>query len=218
MNIPDNILKNRLKNVYFIWGRGKTTIAKKLQEKYGYYVYSTDDSRYDHLLEADMENQPYMCWDVEKEYGVRNFWELPKKVILEREEYFLKEMTPMIIADLIELSAQHEVIICEGDIDYCSVIPIASHVVYLCNQGEIFDWFKRSDHDDIEVSLKYRDDLNDEEKQAIITNAYECVMENEGIKPEWVKKFQIQNIEWDDNTSVEQTLNEVEVYFNLKRE
>ena len=53
-------------------------------------------------------------------------------------------------------------------------------------------------------------------KQAIIVNAYECVMENEGIKPEWVKKYQIQNIEWDDNTSVEQTLNEVEAYFNFK--
>ena len=33
MDIADNAIKNRLKNVYFIWGRGKTTIAKKLQEK-----------------------------------------------------------------------------------------------------------------------------------------------------------------------------------------
>lgn len=44
MNIANNIIRNRLKNVYFIWGRGKTTIAKMLREKYGFYIYSTDDS------------------------------------------------------------------------------------------------------------------------------------------------------------------------------
>ena len=27
------------RNVYFLWGRGKTTIANELHRKYGYYVY-----------------------------------------------------------------------------------------------------------------------------------------------------------------------------------
>lgn len=151
MYIADNIIKNRLKNVYFIWGRGKTTIATKLQEKYGYYVYSTDDSRYPHVMEAESDNQPYMCRDFEKEYGVKSFWELPKEVISEREEHFLQEMTPMIIADLLALSSQHKVIICEGDIDYKAVIPVASHAIYLCNYGTKFDWFAR--HTSIEQTM-----------------------------------------------------------------
>ena len=45
MYIPDNIIRKRIENVYFIWGRGKTTIAKRLKDKYGFYIYSTDDSR-----------------------------------------------------------------------------------------------------------------------------------------------------------------------------
>ncbi len=37
MNIADNIIRNRLENVYFLWGRGKTTIANQLHEKKGFY-------------------------------------------------------------------------------------------------------------------------------------------------------------------------------------
>lgn len=36
MTIADNVIKDKLQNVYFIWGRGKTTIAKALQGKYGF--------------------------------------------------------------------------------------------------------------------------------------------------------------------------------------
>lgn len=78
--IADNIIKNRLKNVYFIWGRGKTTIATKLQEKYGYYVYSTDDSRYPHVMEAESDNQPYMCRDFEKNMVSKAFGNCQKKL------------------------------------------------------------------------------------------------------------------------------------------
>ncbi len=215
MYIPDNVIKKRLANVYFIWGRGKTTVAKKLQEKFGFYIYSTDDSRSSHVREADSENQPYMCWDVMKEYNVKDFWALPIEVIKEREEHFLREMTPMIIADLLELSKQYEVIICEGDIDYNAVIPVATHAVYLCNYSTTFDWFKRPDHDDVAESLKKRTDLSEVEKQAIIENAYACVAGDEGIIPDWVKDYNIQNINWDDNTSIEKTTCDVSMYFEF---
>ena len=33
MRIADAVIKNKLKNVYFLWGRGKTTIANRLREK-----------------------------------------------------------------------------------------------------------------------------------------------------------------------------------------
>ena len=92
MYIPDNIIRKRIENVYFIWGRGKTTIAKKLHEKHGFYIYSTDDSRASHVKAADANNQPYMCRDIRgimKEYGVKDFWALPKEVIQEREDHFV---------------------------------------------------------------------------------------------------------------------------------
>ena len=219
MYIPDNIIRKRIENVYFIWGRGKTTIAKKLHEKHGFYIYSTDDSRASHVKAADANNQPYMCRDIRgimKEYGVKDFWALPKEVIREREDHFVQEMTPMIIAVLIELSQKHDIIICEGDIDYKVVIPVASHAVHLCNCGKKFDWFKRSDHDDVAEDMKKRNDLSEEEKQAIIENAYACVAEDEGIVPDWVKEYNIQNIIWDDDTSIEQTACDVDRYSNFQ--
>ncbi len=184
MHIADSIIKNKLKNVYFIWGRGKTTIANELHKKYGFYIYRTDDSREQHMAQANPEDQPYMCRDFESEYGVKSFWELPSEVISEREKHFLVEMTPMIIADLIELSARHDVIICEGDIDYSAVARISSHCVHLCNCGTSFDWFRRPDHENIYDSIGLRTDLSDVEKQVIINNAYVAVSENEGIIPD----------------------------------
>ncbi len=45
MDIADNIIRNKLKNVYFIWGRGKTTVAYILRNKYGCFAFSTDEAR-----------------------------------------------------------------------------------------------------------------------------------------------------------------------------
>ena len=215
MDIADNILRSRLKNVYFIWGRGKTTIANALREKYGFYVYSTDDSRLPHLKEASPQYQPYMCLDYQKQYGVRSLWELPKEIIREREQNFVKEMTPMILLDLIELSVQHDVILCEGDIDYRVVLPLAVHTVYLCNRSTTFDWFARPDHEDISKTIRKRTDLSEEEKQTIIENARNTVAKNEGVLPEWVLEFDVKSVIWDDTTSVEQTAAEVGAYFGF---
>lgn len=45
VDIADNIIRNKLKNVYFIWGRGKTTVADILKSKYGCFVFGTDEAR-----------------------------------------------------------------------------------------------------------------------------------------------------------------------------
>jgi len=215
MIIPDSILKNKLKNVYFIWGSGKTTIANYLKEEYGFYVYSTDESRDRQFDLANLIDQPYMCRDFENEYGVMSFWELPQEVIAEREKHVVSEMTPMMIAELIELSSLHDVIICEGDIDYYAVAPIATHCVHLCNQSKSFDWFKRPDHEDIHNIVGNRTDLSETEKQSIIYNAYNAVSQDRGIIPEWVYKLGIKNITWDDSTSAETTAAEVASYFGF---
>lgn len=216
MNIADNIIRNKLKNVYFIWGRGKTTVANKLRDKYGCYVFSTDEARDRNMAYACPENQPFMCRDFVKEYGVNSFWELPKEVISDREEHFLREVTPMIIADLIGLSSRYEAVICEGDIDYLVIIPIAEHFVYLNNCGTKFDWFDRPDHENIIDVTNKRTDLTDEEKAAVIQNAYNSVSGNEGVVPRWVTENDVKVISWDDNVTAEETAAECAEYFGLK--
>lgn len=217
MNIADSIIKNKLKNVYFIWGRGKTTIANRLKEKYGFYIYSTDESRDRQMTLANPVDQPYMCRDFQKEYGVKSFWELPKEVIAEREKHFVEEMTPMMIAELIQLSALHKVIICEGDIDYHAVAPIATQAVHLCNQSTSFDWFNRPDHEDVRDAVRNRTDLSEEEKQLIIDNAYKVVAVDEHTLPDWVVELGIKNIVWNDHTSIDTTVTEVATYFGFNK-
>ena len=217
MLIADNIIKERIKNVYFLWGRGKTTIANELQHKYGGYIYSTDEARERHYHSADPLHQPHMCRDYEKEYNVRSFWELPAKVILEREENWLKEFTPMVILDLMMLSAAHDIIICEGDIDYETVAPIATHCVYLLNRSTTFDWFSRPEHVHDLDSVKNRADLSAAEKEAIIRNAHAAVSANEGHLPNWAEKYGIASVSWDDDTALEQTAQEVARLFGIEQ-
>ena len=217
MNIADNIIRSKLKNVYFIWGRGKTTVANILRNKYGCCVFSTDEARDRNMAYACPEYQPFMCRDFEKEYGVNSFWELPKEVISSREKHFLQEVTPMIAADLIALSSQYEAVICEGDIDYAAIIPVAEHFVYLNNCGTKFDWFDRPDHENINDITNKITDLTDEEKSAIIKNAYDVVSADESVIPDWVLKHGVKVISWDDGVTAEETAAEAAEYFGLTK-
>lgn len=217
MDIADNIIRNKLKNVYFIWGRGKTTVANELRNKYGCCIFSTDEARDRNMAYSCPQYQPFMCRNFEKEYGVNSFWELPKEVIRDREEHFLREVTPMIVADLIELSAQYETVICEGDIDYLAIIPIAEHFVYLNNCGTKFDWFDRPDHENIVDITNKRTDLTDEEKAAVIQNAYDAVSGNEGVIPDWALENGVKVISWDDSVTAEETAAETAKYFGLNK-
>ncbi|MDR2686160.1 MAG: hypothetical protein LBB75_00270 [Oscillospiraceae bacterium] len=214
MDIPDNVIRQKLRNVYFIWGRGKTTIANELRRKYKCFIYRTDESRPRHRANAAPSYQPHMCRDYEKEYGVSDFWELPAEVIRERERHWLREFTPMVIVDLMLLAATHGVILCEGDIDYEAVIPLASHMVHLSNRGTKFDWFNRPGHSTLD-SIQTRTDLSDEEKAAIVRNAYNAVGQNGAPLPDWVVRHNITDIAWDDNTAIDETASEAARYFAL---
>ena len=216
MRIADNIIKQHIQNVFFIWGRGKTTIANALRDQYGCFVYSVDDSRARHRKDADPLYQPTMCRNYVQEYGVSDFWQLPPEVIEDRETKWLIEFTPMAILDLILLAPQHEIILCEGDIDDGMVLPIASRIVYLANRGTKFDWFNRPDHSDALDCIKNRLDLTQAEKDELIRNAYNSVGHDERRPlPDWGTRPNIKNIIWDDNTSIEQTAQEVAQFFGL---
>lgn len=203
-----------LENVCFLWGRGKTTIANILRDRYGFYVYSTDEARDRLMLVATPEKQPYMCRDFEAEYGVSSFWELPSEVIADREVHFLEEMTPMIINELDELSKQHSVIICEGDIDYKQIIGLTDNIVYLQNCGTKFDWFNRPDHDNLDY-IHNRTDIDETQKQALIDQAYASVGNSESVLPDYVTVHNIKVIRWDDSITPEKTADDVDRHFGF---
>lgn len=169
MFIADNTLKQRLRNVYFIWGSGKTTVANALQQKYGCYVYHTDYERARHAKSADPEFQPALCRQVP------DYWALDPADAQQWEKDIVREFTPMVIADLLVLAAQHPRVICEGDIDMDLVVPVATHMVTISNHGAAYDFFDRPDQRQMRDAILLRPDLTDAEKAARLENAYAIV-------------------------------------------
>lgn len=214
--IFENANQQNFPNVYFLWGRGKTTIANILHDRHGSYIYRTDEARDRLMLIATPQKQPYMCRDFEAEYGVSSFWELPSEVIADREVHFLEEMTPMIIDELAELSEKHDIIICEGDIDYKQIVEISDNIVYLQNCGTKFDWFNRPDHDNLDY-IRNRTDIDEDRKQALIDQAYASVATNESVLPDYVIAHNVKVIRWDDSIKPEETANDVEAYFEFTK-
>lgn len=168
MNIADNIIKNKLKNVYFIWGSGKTVTANALAAKYGFFVYHTDN-RTPHFKKAEPEYQPTMC------RNVPDVWVLDKNDMLGWEAAIVREMTPMIICDLITLADRHDRVICEGDIDIDSIINCVTNAVTIINHGKSYDFFDRPDQHNMLDSIRNRTDISETEKQKMIENAYNIV-------------------------------------------
>ena len=212
----ENVISNHLTNIYFLWGRGKTTVANILHDRHGAYIYRTDEARDRLMLIATPQKQPYMCRDFEAEYGVSSFWELPSEVIADREVHFLEEMTPMIIGELAELSKKHSIIICEGDIDYKQIVEISDNIVYIQNCGTKFDWFNRPDHDNLDC-IRNRTDIDEGQKQALIDQAYASVATNESVLPDYIMAHNIKAIRWDDSIKPEETASDVETYFGFTK-
>lgn len=216
MIIPDNVLKQKLHNVYFIWGSGKTTAANELSQKYGFYVYHTDDNRAKHFQNADPQLQPALCLDVP------DYWALDPKEAQQWEADIVREFTPMVIADLIQLAAQYNGVICEGDIDVDTIIPIATNTVVITNNGSSYDFFDRPEQRHMLDAIRNRTDITDEEKERRLCNAYSITKGNIDTHkqpvyniPRETLLYGVKQIVRDDNTTIEQTAAMVAKYFGL---
>ena len=138
MLIADNILREKLKNVYFVTGSGKTTNSnEKSKHLNNSYVYHTDN-RGPFFKLADPKYQPAMCRDVQ------DYFSLDKDDAHNWECNIVKEFTPMIIIDLIYLSSKFDVVICEGDINLELIIDaiVKENMVYIKYIGKCSDFFR----------------------------------------------------------------------------
>ena len=73
MIFQDNIVREYLKNVYFITGTpcgGKTTISRALSKKFGIPVYDIDERFEEHRRMSDPEHQPSMNREFRKWFGL----------------------------------------------------------------------------------------------------------------------------------------------------
>jgi len=150
VELPDNILKYYLKNVYFISGSacgGKSTISRHLSNKHGISLYNWDERYAQHKDISNPQHQPFMN---RKHVSWEEYFSRPpedqsvKKSMMEQAE--------IAIVELISLSGDRKVIV--DGIFPCDVLRRVSdrnRVVFLMAEiGAIRrDFFNRADKQDM---------------------------------------------------------------------
>ena len=204
--IPDNVLKRMLQNVYFIWGDG-AAVADELGRKYGLYVYHTCENRFKHFQNADSQFQPGLCRIV----GDLDFFMQDPEDAMQRENEIIHDFTPMVIMDLIQLTAKHEKVICENDIDIDSIIQFVTHAVTISNFGPLDDFIDRYKN---EIC---RRDISKDEKERLIHSVNALKANPRNFAWRETSQYGVKQIIWDDNSTVEQTADIIAAYFGLPR-
>jgi DNA-binding transcriptional MerR regulator len=206
LQIPDNVLKRLLQNVYFIWGDG-IDVADELGRKYGMFVYHTCNYRHIHGQNSDPRYQPELCREV------ADFFSLDPEDALRRELAVRYDFTPMVIMDLIRLTAIHDKVICENDIDIDSVIHLITNSVTITNRkndAEAYDGFL----DRYEIAIRSRD-ISEDEKEGLVRKLRTVWKRDESERPRETTQYGIRQIIRDENWTVGQTAEIVADFFGL---
>lgn len=110
MNIQDNVIRNALKNVYFVCGNacaGKSTIARMIADRHGFELYDMD-ARYEcHRAIALPEYQPNMCYHMQ---DFHEQWTRPADKQAQWNMASLDEQTDMVFIDLMRIAADRPVV------------------------------------------------------------------------------------------------------------
>ncbi|MFE5174956.1 hypothetical protein [Streptomyces sp. NPDC056634] len=108
-------LRARLRHVYWIGGgsgAGKSTIARRLADRYGWRLYATDDVMQDHAARTTPEEAPFLHEFIAMDMDER--WvDRPPGIMLETFHWFRGEGFGLIVEDLLRLP-QEPCVIVEG--------------------------------------------------------------------------------------------------------
>ena len=163
LQIPENVMKRLLQNVYFILGEG-IDVADELGHRHGIYVYHTCDNRAKHTQNADPKHQPGMF---RLEMNRENYFAQDPEHALMGERAIIRDYTPMVIMDLIQLTAIHDKVICENAIDIDSIMAFVTHAVNI-SSVKATDGFYDTYENDIRSQ-----DISIDEKERRIRNCLE---------------------------------------------
>ena len=149
MIFQDNIIKQYLKNVYFIAGTpcgGKTTVSRALAKKYGIPVYDIDERFPEHQAMSDPASQPAM----NKEF--RDADEFFGRSVEEYKAWLLKntrEQLDFVLLDLMRMSKDQIVLCdCHLTLEQAAQITDPAHVAFMLKKPEnlVDEYCNRPDH------------------------------------------------------------------------
>lgn len=149
MIFQDNVIKEYLKNVYFVTGTpcgGKTTISRELAKRHNLLVYDVDEQFENHQKVSNATFQPAMnkvFKDADEFFG-RTVDEY-KKWLIDNT----REQLDFVLLDLIRLS-QNQIVLCDCHLtmEEAEKITEPSRIVFLIKEPTniIEDYCNRPDH------------------------------------------------------------------------
>jgi len=157
---------------------------------------------------CDGEVHPGLC-SFEEE--IPDFWSRDPEEAMRHEREVVRDFTPMVIMDLIQLTATHEKIICENDIDIDSIIQLVTHAVVISND-KTWEGFV----DKYENEIRTRD-ISEDEKENLIRKVNVVWGKGKPENPRGTNLYGVKQIFLDKNTTVEGTADIVAAYFGLPR-
>lgn len=177
-------------NIFFLLGcpcSGKTTVGKRLSEKYNMHYFSGDDNRFHYYGMADASKHKYMTMDT------TDFWSWSLEEMIAWERGVISEQTPLVLEDLNTLASQNDYVLFEGmlNMGYLKSIVPGKQVVYLTVNRDTCEkvFFERFDHSAMVEAILNEKDVSEEEKARRIKmrkhaaiNAFYENGENYGLK------------------------------------
>lgn len=209
-------LKDIFKNVYFITGTatgGKTTISKEIAKKYGFIRYDVDEEFDKHQKLSNASDQPAMNKEFQNadEFFLRDKYEYVNWLLKNR-----KEQLDFVLEDIANLSRDN-VVVCDIhlDVEEARLITDTSHIVFLIkedNKHIIEDYINRKSHEGFKKYI-----YSSSNPILAKENCNEVLRIINEEKCNRIKNSEFKYIERNENSTVENTLNEVEKIFKLKR-
>ncbi|BBF42678.1 GnaT-family acetyltransferase [Lachnospiraceae bacterium KM106-2] len=213
MIFQDNVIKEYLKNVYFITGTpcgGKTTISRELAKRHNLLVYDIDEQFTSHQSISNAMFQPSM----NKEFkGADDFF---GRTIEEYKKWLIdntREQLDFVILDLIRLS-QNQTVLCDCHltVEEADQLTESSRIVFLIKDPSnlVDDYCNRPDHQGFS---NYINSASDIEKAKAVCNAT-----LQSLNEKRCNDIRNSNYFWVERTkhsTVSETVRQVEQHFNL---
>ena len=213
MNFQYNVIREYLKNVYFVTGTpcgGKTTVSRGLGKKYNIPVYDVDEMFPIHQNMSNVECQPAMnklFRDADEFFG---------RTVDEYREWLInntREQLEFVIMDLIRLS-QNGIIICDCHLSLleAELLTSSDRIAFMIKEPNnlVEDYCNRPDHQDFNSFINGATDV--ETAKATVSATLKSLNEKPYLA---IKESGYFWLERDLNRSVDDTINLVAEHFDF---
>lgn len=215
MIFQDNVIKEYLKNVYFIAGTpcsGKTTISRELAKRYSLTIYDADE----HFARHQQLSNPTFQPSMNKIF--KNADEFFSRTVFEYKKWLIdntREQLDFILLDLIQLSQEKKVLCdCHLTLEEANKLTEPSRIVFLIKEPSnlVYDYCNRPDHYDFRDFINSATDV--EKAKALCSETLKSLNEK---KYEDIKNSDYFWIEKDNTSTIDETVRKVEQHFDFTR-